>query len=81
MACSAFIFAYGFLMNRFDDAFFARWWFVALLIAATAWAAATVAEPRWSTKTYALALHSIAAGWDFAVLLAVFIYRVATCLA
>ncbi len=72
MACSTFIFAYGFLMDRQPDTFFARWWFIALLVSAAAWATAVLTEHRWSTKPYALTLHSSVTGWGCAVLLAVF---------
>lgn len=72
MACAAFILTYAILMGYKQDALFAHGWFIALLGSAALWAAAVLTEPRWSGKSVALSLNSIATGWGTAVLLAVF---------
>ena len=71
MACAAFIFTYAILMGHKEDVIFARWWFMALLGPAAAWAAVVTTEPRWSGKSAASAVNSVATGWGTAVLLAV----------
>jgi len=71
VACHLFIFAPMVLMRHQESSLVTRWWFLALLLAAAAWAAVVMTEPRWSTKSLALSMGSVAAGWGAAILVAV----------